>query len=555
MQRNSRVQHWRAHSLSDTEDASSTFNGAMASLANIIPDPQTAKVWYCRPAAILTVNFNAGSNPDTFTIAYGAPLIGTLGFISALLIIGDIAYGMIAGGKGNDVPFTYNLQTNTLNLPTGVTAANTPASPATTGTWVPPTMSLVGALLVVTHPGFNGSGGNFFGWFDLTNPALPVWNAGNLTGAYAFTTVPTAVAQFNGRAYYITNVPAQPAVVFSDALAATTVTNANQILTFGDNAILTALAGLPLFNQLGGVIQSLIVFKGVTNVYQITGDSSKNNLSINSLNIATGTLAPKSIVPTPKGLFFSSPEGIRYIDFYAKVSDPIGFDGNGVTSPFSQSVVPSRISAGCNGSLYRVTTQNGGIPSTPQQELWYDMTRQVWSGPHTSTCNQIQPWRGTFIIAPITQLAKLYQSDPIQTNTSTYTEFGAALNWVWQTPLLPDTDELVNVCMTEATLDLAFAPMATYSCFFSDQNGALVDSLTVSSTGTATIWGSFTWGIGLWGGAANMLAPIRMPWHFPIVFARGSYQAQGASAQQVRIGALHMRYQTLRQWASIDAAA
>ncbi len=109
--------------------------------------------------------------------------------------------------------------------------------------------------------------------------------------------------------------------------------------------------------------------------------------------------------------------------------------------------------------------------------------------------------------------------------------------------------------MTESTLDIAFAPSGSVNCFFSDQNAAIIDSLTVSATGTATIWGSFTWGVGLWGGSANALAPIRLAWHFPIVFARGSYMAQGSSAQQVRIGALHMRYQQLKHWANINAAA
>ncbi len=555
MQRNSHVLTWRGHGLSDTEDASSTENGAMVSLQNLIPDPQTAKLWYCRPAATLTVNLNSAANQALFLAAYGGGAYASSGFISCLLVIGDIAYGMIANGLGFDVPFTFNLQTSTLNLPTGVNAANIPASPATSGAWTPPIMALIGAKLIVTHPGFTGAGGQFFGWFDLTVPATPTWNTGNLTGAYAFTTVPTAVAQFSGRAYYITNVPAQPAVVFSDALAATVVTNATQILTFGDNAQLTALAGLPLFNQLGGVIQSLMVFKDETNVYQITGDAALNTLAINSLNLATGTRSPNSIATTPKGLAFISPEGMRVIDFYAKISDPVGFDGNGVTSPFSQTVVPSRINGSCNGSLYRVTTQNGAASGSPTQEFWYDVTRQIWSGPHTSTASMIQPWRGTFIMAPVTVTAALYQSDPIQSNTSTYSEFGAALTWTWQTPLLPDTDEMTNVCMTESTLDIAFAPSGSVNCFFSDQNAAIIDSLTVSATGTATIWGAFTWGVGLWGGSANALAPIRLAWHFPIVFARGSYMAQGSSAQQVRIGALHMRYQQLKHWANIDAAA
>lgn len=555
MQRNSKVLAWRGHTLSDTEDASSTPNGSMTSLMNLLPDPQTAKLWYCRPAAILNVNLNSTANQALFLAAYGSSLYSSSGYISDFLIIGDIAYGLVAGGKGFDVPFIWNLQTSTLTFPSNVMAANLPASPSTSGAWTPPTMDLVGSKLVVTHPGFNGAGNVFFGWFDISVPASPVWNGGNLTGAVTFTTVPIAVSQFSGRAYFITNVPAQPAVVFSDVFNATNVTNGNQVLTFGDTATLTALAGLPLFNVLGGVIQSLMVFKGVSNVYQITGDQTTNNLSVNSLNLATGTLAPRSIATTPKGLCFMSPDGLRFIDFYAKISDPIGFDGQGVTSPFSQSVTPSRVSATCNGSIYRVTTQNAAIAGSPTYEYWYDVTRQIFSGPHTCTSTIAQPWRGTFIIAPTGTTGALYQSDPYQTNTSTFTEFGVALNWTWQTALLPDVDELVNIKMTQASLDIAFAAGGTVTGFFSDQNGSVIDTVTMSASGAATIWGSFTWGTGIWGGAANALAPIRLPWHFPICFARGSFMAQGASAGAVRIGALHMRYQILKQLVNIASAA
>src|SRR6185437_379255 len=147
----------------------------------------------------------------------------------------------------------------------------------------------------------------------------------------SWTIPPTAVYQFNSRAYYIYNLPAQPSVYFSDALNPTTFTNANQILTFGDAVPLTALGGVGLNTQLGGIIQSLIVFKGVQNIYQITGDPTTSNLSVDALNVTTGTLAPNSICNAPKGLMFMSPDGYRMIDFQAHVSDPIGIDGSGVT--------------------------------------------------------------------------------------------------------------------------------------------------------------------------------------------------------------------------------
>jgi len=559
MQRNSKPLTWRAKGLSDTEDASSTFNGAMNSLSNLIPDPATARLWMCRPAATKLANFSTTGDfnldfsadfsiPNTaWQNAYGTTLIGTLGFISASIMLGDTCYGMIAGGLGYDVPFAYNLATQTLTLPSGVTAGNVPASPSTTGTWTPPTMAIIGSKIIVTHPGFNGAGTNWIGVINILNPAAPVWSTTNLTGAIQFTTVPTAVAQFFNRAYFIHNAPAQPAAIFSDILAPTNATNANQILTFGDTVPLTALAGLPLNNQLGGIIQSLMVFKGVTSINQITGDYALSTLSQNSLDIATGTLAPKSICATPKGLAFIAPDGLRVINFTAQVSDPIGFDGSGVTLPFSSSIVPSRMVAACNGSLYRVTTQNGNLPGSPNYEYWYDFARQIWSGPHTFPMNQILPWRGTFVCAPIASLASLWESDSIQNGTQ--------LSWSWNTPLLPDTDEITNNAMTEGSIDLAFAPGGAVNVSVEDQNSAVIDTVSISATGAPTIWGAFTWGAAVWGGAANALAPQQLQWHFPITFARMSLQATGQSAGQVRVGALHMRYQMLKQYVNIGAAA
>jgi hypothetical protein len=504
---------------------------------------------------MLTVDLNSTANKAAFLAAYGGSLYTASGFISDYKVIGDVVYGMVAGGRGLDLPFTFNLQTSILTLPTGVTSADVPASPPTSGAWTPPTMDLIGSKLIVTHPGFSGAGGVFFGWFDISTPSSPTWHAGNLTGLISFTTVPSAVAQFGNRAYFITNSPAQPSVVFSDVLNAINVTNANQALTFNDNQTLTALGGLALFNQLGGIIQSLMVFKGSTNIYQITGDAATANLTVNTLNITTGTLAPWSIAPTPKGLAFMAPDGIRIIDFDARISDPIGMDGNGITSPFSLSVVPSRVSATCNGSVYRITTQNGAQSGTPTQEFWYDFSRQTWSGPHTSTQVKAQPWRGTFIIAPTWQAGALFQSDPIQSLTSGFTENGTQLAWFWQTPLLPDTEEITNNAMTEATLDLAFAAGGAATIRVADQNSTVIDTVMLTAPGTPTVWGGFTWGSAVWGGASTQLAPRQLQWHFPIVFARASLQATGLSAQAVRIGALHMRYQQLRTWTNINAAA
>lgn len=544
MQRNSHPLDWFPKGLSDTLDASQTFSGAMNSLQNLIPDPSTPQLWQCRPAAIQKTNFGSFTTP---------------GFISALKVIGNVAYGMIASGRnaGKDEPFAYDLNAGSFITISSITNANTPTSPASIGAWTPPSMDLVGTLLVVTHPGYNGSGGAYFGWLDLTNPAAPVWNAGNLTGAITFTTAPSAVHNFNGRAYYIVNPSSgTPSVVLSDSLAATTVTNASQALTFGDNVALTALGGLALFNQLGGIIQSLMVFKGSSNIYQITGDPATSNLSVNTLNITTGTIAPLTVTQTPKGLAFIAPDGLRLIDFDAKITDPIGIDGKGIAVPFIFSNVPSRMNADCFGSVMRMTVQNNNASGSPWQEYWYDMAREIWHGPHTSAADMIAPWNNTFIITLRGVNAALWQSDIVQSTTSTYVENGNQLTFNFQTALLPDTQQMTNSCMTETTLEIALAVGGlSFLASFTDANNLLLDNVALPPPSNPTIWGSFTWGQVAWEGGLISFAPRQIPWHGPITFSRGYFGLSGRSNFGVKIGALHLRYQILKSYINPAIAA
>ena len=48
---------WAPAGVSDTLDASTSPPGAMASLQNLIPDPSTAQLWQCRPAAVIKTTF------------------------------------------------------------------------------------------------------------------------------------------------------------------------------------------------------------------------------------------------------------------------------------------------------------------------------------------------------------------------------------------------------------------------------------------------------------------------------------------------------------------
>lgn len=522
--------------LTDTLDSTNAFGGAMAALQNLIPDPTTRNLWQCRPASLSIADFATSGFADP-------------GFISALKIIGTRAYGMISTSTniGQDEPFCYDLVAGAFVTVTGATALNTPVSPQPTGAWVPPTMDLVGTKLLVTHPGFTGAGGYFFGWFDISDPNNITWDAGN-TAPTALAAPPTAVKQFGDRAYFLVNPPTgQPAAYFSDILLPTTVTLATQILTFGDNVELTALGALPLTNQLGGIVQSLIVFKGSSNMYQVTGDaaSTSNPLRVNAMNVATGTLAPNSICSTPKGLAFIAPDGLRVINFQGIISDPIGEAGMGETTPFLYAVVPSRIAAACNAKVIRISVQNGYATDSPNQEFWFDLTRGCWSGPHSFPASLIQPYNTTFIMTPLGVDAKLFQSDSVQTSTSTFEENGSQMTFNWVTSMLPDTQQMSMNAMIETTINMSLAAGGIYSISAGDQDGALYNSVLLNAPAVTTVWGGFTWGTALWQGAQNALYPRQVEWTIPIVFRRLYIGVTGNCAAGLKIGDLFLRYQQL----------
>src|SRR4030095_14654257 len=213
-------------SLSDCLDSTHVFQGACARLKNLIPDSSTTNLGQCRPAAIKLTDFTGFTTP---------------GFISALKIIGTRAYGMIATARNasKDEPFCYDIPSGTFVTISNVTNANTPASPVTTGTWTPPTMDLVGRYLIVTHPGYNGTAGAFFGWFDLLDPAAPVWNAGNTTGV-PLPFAPAWIRNFFGRAVFGVNPPntTNPATYHTDPLTLNITASPTQILTYDDNVSL-----------------------------------------------------------------------------------------------------------------------------------------------------------------------------------------------------------------------------------------------------------------------------------------------------------------------------
>lgn len=223
--RNNLPVKFKPQTVCDTWDGMNVTPGAMSSLSNLIPDPSTPMAFQCRPAASVITTFPSGSFPGA-------------GTVSVAFEINNRVYGLISSTlhAGYDQPFSYNLIANTFDTITGITSSNVPTTQATTGAWTPPAVAVMGPYVIFTHPGFNGSGNGYFGYFNITNPSSPAWASGNTTGN-GLTGVPTDVQLFYNRLYFAVGNTLQ----FTDTLSLNR-TNTSQSLTAGDTSSITALS-------------------------------------------------------------------------------------------------------------------------------------------------------------------------------------------------------------------------------------------------------------------------------------------------------------------------
>lgn len=516
---------WTPSGVSDCSDGGNVFKGAMTALQDLVPDPSTKGIYVPRPAAVQLTDFSGSgiSNP---------------GFISALKIVGDTAYGFVSttspGGK--DVPFIYNIATGTFTSISGITSGNTPDSVATTGTWTPPTIAVIGTKVIFTHPNFTA--GSPFGVLDISG--APTWTATN-TSPNALPGVPTAVENFASRAYFAVD----NFLYFSDNLAPDTITNATQSLTIGDESPVIGLGKIPLSSVTAGSVEALMAFKEAT-INQITGDVALNTLLNSEVATGIGTRSPLSITPTPYGLMFVSQFGLRNISIGGEMSGIVGADGGGVSVPFINAVEPSRIAAGFNVHTYRVNVQNSNIPTLPYQDWWYNSDLKSWTGPHTFPASLIDKYKGSFIMTPQGINAELWQSDIVPNDASSYIENGNQIEFLYQTALMPDGPTMNEWCVIESTLGLQFSKVGgTVNFFCQDEDGVLLNSASKTIDVTASVWGTTSWGTSQWGGDVTNYQQIQIPWSDPLVFSQASFGATGNAVSGLKIGAISNRFQQL----------
>ena len=372
-----------------------------------------------------------------------------------------------------------------------------------------------------------------------------------LTGAITMTTPPSWVRQFYQRAYFGINPPptgAQPSVILTDALSLG-VTNANQVLTFGDNIPLVAAAPLGLSNQLGGIIASLMIFKDDSSIAQVTGDYAFSSLSVNYINVNTGTIAPRSVCNTPYGIAFLDHDGFRVIDFDARVGDPVGAAGKGVVAPFVNALYPTRVNASCDGNIMRASVQNSTIAGTPWQEYWYDLVRKTWSGPHSFASSMIDVYTDYFILAPQSAPGKLFTSTVIPIGATVYVENGTQLTWNMQTVVLADNGQMAQSEITELQVKTtAIGPTEIFTVNAVDEGNSVYKngSFTYSvALGVGGIWGTMVWGSGNWGSTSQALYPRQIEFPGPVVYNRLALNVTGSSASGFKIGDIFLRARTL----------
>lgn len=518
---------WSPLSAMDTEDGTNSPKGAMSALTNLVPDPATGNCFVSRPASILKTNFTGFTSPA---------------FISALFILNGVAYGMIASARnaGKDEPYAYDILANSFIVISGVTSANVPTSPPTTGDWVPPSMDMVGTKILVAHEGFSGTSSHFFGVIDLTTPASPAWSAVNTT-TNVLPGVPTVVKNFNQRAYFFIKNQGW----YSDVLVPTVMTNAGQAVTLGDTTSVVAASGLPINTTSGGVTQGLLAFKNNT-IFQITGDAATMDLAVNEIPGGVGTSAPLSICNTPAGVGFVSPDGLRLVTTGATISEPLGDAGKGITVPFIYTLSPSRMCAAFNRDTIRISAQNNIANGNPTQEWWYHLSRKIWTGPHTFPASLIQPYNNTFLISAFNINSKLWESDPVPTLASTYVENASQMRFQYATSNFPESGSMYDNSLKFTTIGVASQSAAgaiTISAL--DEQSTVLSQAILNLNSAPTIWGAFLWGAANWLGTIFKLSQVPVPWQENIVFRQASINVTGNCFTGLKLSNIFLMYQPL----------
>src|SRR6266850_3442288 len=532
--RNALPIRFTARGLSDAFDATDTFLGACRDLNNLLFDRDNPEVLVPRPGVTPITSF---------------PGFNTPGFISMHNVVEPRVYGTIATARngGKDEPFCYDNLAGAFVTINGVTNANSPSSPASAGAWTPPTMAVIGTKIIVTHPGFSGAPGIFFGVIDLAVFGVPVWSAANTTGN-ALPSVPLCVANFTNRAYFACG----NTLYWSDNLAPTVITNANQNLIIGDSTPIIALSGQPIQTSSGGVSSALYIFKKSGQIWQLIGDQALATLFLSPVSLTIGTGSPRSIVQVPEGTYFAGGDGPYVISLNGNMRPLEHSDrtnASDVSSPFRNAITPSRVAGNYVSQIYRICmdTINKGV-SVSGADYWFDTRKRRWNGIHSFAYDCIDGYQNYFILSSAAFPGILFKSQAYPDSTSVYTDNGAGYTCLVTSSSMPKVEEMSEKQIVESTIELTYlaAPGVSYTVSGLDDQGATLDAVAINTYQPGSLWGGFLWGVGLWSSVFKIPHVFNIPWEAPLVFQKFSLQVSVPATQGVGIGTAYMRYQKTR---------
>ena len=516
--------------LSDAFDATDTFAGACRTMQNLIFDQSNPEQIAARPGV---------GSPMTSFVTFTTPT-----FVSLQENVNGVIYGMVASAltAGYDQPFAFQIGVGFISI-SGVTSGNVPVSLSTTGDWIPPSLAVIGAKIVVTHAGFSGLGSNFFGVIDISNPAAPAWSAAN-TSTHALPSVPTFVANFNNRAYFV----CKNLAYYSDVLVPTTMTNAGQSLTVGDTSPILALSGLPVQTTSAGVVAALIVFKQFQ-IWQITGDAAiTGSLAQNFLSLNIGCMSPRKIVQTPIGPVLIGIDGAYLVSALGQVM-PLTKDYaklvQDVQTPFQAIVNPTRAAAAFTGGIYRVcldTTVNG---QQVTNDYWFDIVTRRWTGPHTFAYDCASPAGNYFVLSHRAYGAALFNSPYLPTVTSNYNDNGVSITAILESSLFPKTQNINMKQVVESTIELSsLAQSISYTINALDEQHNQIGTAQANLVMNVPRWGAGAWGSGLlWTASNNVPATYTVAWSAPLVFKKMAIQIIASANFYLSIGTFFAKYQ------------
>ncbi len=541
---NSQVVRFTPRGLTDAYDATDKFPGACRQLTNFIFDQGNPELVVARPGVQLLVDLKLAG-------------YGFANFISVHIGVGSRVYGMVGNNgpgvalNGHDQPFCYDTATGLVVPISNQTAANTPISPATVGDWQPPSMAVIGTMVIVTHPGYNnlpknlwgtfaqggsnlqwgdatttptGSGAIWgdrytFGVIDISDPAAPTWNS-TTTAINPLTGPPQWVVNFSNRAWFAVGNLLEYTDVLTNPL---TVTNATQQVTVGDSDGIVAMAGLPVQTTGSGILQTMTVLKK-TQVWQLGGDPATWNLSLSYTSLTVGTNAPRSLAQSPYGLYFSSSGGVYFIDLLGTlraVTHSLNELEPDLQSPFAGAATPSRWCAGYNSTVYRVAGVGSFLGIQTYGDYWFDERKRRWTGPHSFFYDCVSPVRGDFIVSSAFVPGCLLVSASQQNANFTPDDLGTLQTCTLLTATLPKLDWMSVKQVVESQIELASGSGdITYRITAQDEQGRRLGNVNLVVHTGGALWSTFDWGDGTeWGtsqlwGAGSAWGAIAQQWGF-----------------------------------------